>query len=159
MPGNVRHLVRMRRLAAALLVAFMVLVMAVTPLSATTERGYFEVWLPSDLMGPVPHVVLFDDTGLVRGFFPTVLATLAQGVEPTSGQSNKLTVSWLGGCSDAQIQLHFFASGDGYVLSERTNGYGCPLDIGIGRQFAVLLYSPIDASTVAFTGPDLTAGE
>jgi len=161
MPGNVRHLIRLRRLLAVFVVAFMVLVVAVTPLSATTDRGYFELWLPSELVGPGlrPHVVLFDDTGLVRAFVRDVSEDVRDGVQPPAGSTSTLHVSWTGGCGDALIQLHFYASRDGYVFDERTQELGCSFMIGIGRAFTLLLTTPIEASSVRLVGPDIRTGD
>lgn len=145
----------MRRLAGAAFIAFLVLAVAVTPLSATFQKGYFELWLPSTLMGPTPHVVLFDDTGNVRALLPTAPTRLVEGVSPTSGHTREIAVAWLGGCGDGTITLHLFRSPNGYSLTEQTNHDGCQLLIGVGRQFTLLLYSPIDASTVDFTGTDV----
>ena len=146
---------RLRRIAAALLVAFMVLVVAVTPLSATTDRGYFELWLPSSMTGSRPHVVLFDDTGLVRAFVPNVSADVRDGVQPSAGSTSTLHVSWLGGCGDALIQLHLYPRSDGYELDARTQENGCPFLNGIERSFTVLLAAPIEASSVRLIGPDM----
>jgi len=159
MPGNVRHLIRLRRLLAVFVVAFMVLVVAVTPLSATTDRGYFELWLPASWPGPRPHVVLFDDTGLVRAFVPDVFPGFHEGVQPSVGPTMVLHVSWVGGCADQLIQLHFYPSSGGYQLDQRTHESGCQLMMGIGRDFTLLLSSPIEASSVRVVGPDIRTGD
>ena len=159
MPGNVRPLIRVRRIAAGLLVAFMVLVVAVTPLSATTDRGYFELWLPSSWPGPRPHVVLFDDTGLVRAFVPDVSADIRDGVHPPSGTTSTLHVSWVGGCGDRTIQLHLYPRSDSYELDERTQEDGCAFMIGIDRAFTLVLSAPIEASSFRLVGPDIRTGD
>jgi hypothetical protein len=154
---------RLRRIAAALLVAFMVLVVAVTPLSATTDRGYFELWLPSNGVEPGlvfrPHVVLFDDTGLVRAFVPDVAEDVRDGVHPSAGMTSVLHVSWVGGCGDTLIQLHLYPRSDGFELDERTQDNGCPFLIGISRSLTLLLSTPIDAASVRLVGPDIRAGD
>ena len=70
-----------------------------------------------------------------------------------------LHVSWVGGCGDALIELHFFASQGGYTLDERTRALGCAFMIGIERSFTLLLSAPIDASSVRLVGPDIRPGD
>lgn len=140
-----------RRLVRGSAVALLVLAMAVTPLSVVFSAGRFETWLPSwdGFSHGSLHVALNDQTGMVRAITPGRSGALDQVVNP-GANTYVLEVSWLGGCSDRDVQLSLFGSPGGYTLTERTFGWGCPLHIGLGRSVAILLWSPIDAATVTF---------
>src|SRR4051794_38698341 len=115
---------RLRRLAGAGVIALLALIVAVTPLSATFQPGYFDV-RHVDAQGSVLLATLEDHTGLVSafGFDPT-------GLRSSVGTTRTLIVSWIGGCEDPSIYMRFYAVGDRYALYERTNGSMCFLDVG-----------------------------
>ena len=140
------------RLARVAAVGLMVLAMAFTPLSTVFSAGMFETWLPSwDVSSrTLVHVVMHDQTGMVRAITAGRSDELDVVTNP-GGNRYVLEVSWLGGCSDRAVELTLRRSGAGYALDERTIGWGCPLDIGLGRTVAIHLWSPIDASTVTFS--------
>jgi hypothetical protein len=130
----------------------MVLAMALTPLSTVFSAGAFETWLPSWGVSNRTwvHVVMHDQTGMVRAITVGLSDELDVVTNP-GGNRYVLEVGWLGGCSDRQVDLTLSRSGAGYALDERTIGWGCPLDIGLGRSIAIYLWSPIEASAVTFS--------
>lgn len=131
-------------LARAALVAVLMLMLAVTPLTAMFRPAHFEAWLqPSFWYGP-PKVVLEDRTGLVSGMVATDAAA------PAPAADRVLAVSWLGGCSEQVIWLTFESLGDGYRLDKRTASNGCVLLMGVRRTLVLVLRAPIDPSTVEF---------
>ena len=139
------------RLARFAGIAFLVIVMAVTPLSVVFSAGRFETLLPGSSLGwQSISVTLEDQTGLVRSISPGRFDSLEPVVNP-GGDRKVITVSWLGGCGDKSVNLSFRASRTGYVISQRTFEFGCSfLMIGIGHSVAIHLWSPVDAATVAF---------
>jgi hypothetical protein len=143
------------KLVRAIAAAVLILVMAVTPLSAFLAGGHFETWLPSwDVLGSTSlQVTLDDQTGLVRAITAGQWDELDRVSNP-GGDTYVLAVSWMGGCSDRLAALSFRATDAGLVLAKRTIGWGCPLDVGLGRSVAIYLWSPIDAETVNFTSSD-----
>jgi hypothetical protein len=140
------------RLARGAVVTVMVLALAVTPLSAVLSAGHFETWLPSwDMFGRTSLQVTMDDqTGLVRAMTPAQSGELDRVINP-GGNRSVLAVTWMGGCSDRLATLSFRATDTGFVLTERTLGWGCSLLIGLDRSVAIYLWSPIDAETVTFS--------
>lgn len=145
----------MGKLARAAAVALMVLALAVTPLSVVLSGGRFETWVPTwdGFAHGSLHVTLSDQTGMVRAITPGRSNVLDEVVNPGANRY-VLEVSWLGGCSDRDVQLNLFASPGGYTLTERTFGWGCSLMIGLGRSIAIQLWSPVDAATVTFKSSD-----
>lgn len=143
------------RLARAAVVGVMVLALAITPLSVVLSAGHFETWLPSwDVFGRTSLQVTMDDqTGLVRAITAAQSGELDRVINP-GDKTHVLVVSWMGGCSDRLAMLSFRATDAGLVLAERTIGWGCPLDIGLGRSVAISLWSPVDAATVKFESLD-----
>jgi hypothetical protein len=142
------------RLARAAAAALLVLVVAVTPLSAVlAERYEFEVWLPG-WQGVAPtHVILEDHTQLVRAISPGQADFIDDGVSAYGNSRLALLVQWLGGCDDPLTILSFDRIDAGYRLTERTN-HRCRFLVGIGRAVIVSLWSPIDAGQVEFRSSD-----
>ena len=143
----------MPQLARAALVALFVLVIAVTPLSATFRPAYFEVTLPDFSGWPgsfgAPSVVLEDRTGLVLGM------AARQSSSPKSLPDDRLlVVSWVGGCSDQVTWLTFQATAGGYRIDRRVVDNGCPFMIALGRSIVLVLRAPLDASLVEFKALD-----
>jgi hypothetical protein len=137
------------RLARATVVAALVLLMAVTPLSVVLSAGGFETWLPGwDGVSPT-RVVLEDHTGLVKGISPAYPAQLHDGVTNLRGNGRVLFVQWLGGCDDPLTTLTLDRTDLGYRLLERTQHH-CMFLVGIGRAVTITLWAPVDASTVLF---------
>lgn len=131
------------RVASALLIAFLVLAVAVTPLSATFQPGYFDLQFVSPY-GSSLSVTLEDDTGLVMAF-------AGADSRPSSqpGMTRSLTVDWEGDSDDSGIWMHFFAIDGGYRLVETTTKYmSRAIGIGIGHRFVLVLRAPVDPSTV-----------
>lgn len=131
------------RVASALLIAFLVLAVAVTPLSATFQPGYFDLRLASPY-GNTLGVTLEDDTGLV-------MALTDADSRPSSqaGMTRSLTVDWEGDSDDSGIWMHFFAIDGGYRLVETTTKYmSRSFGTGRGARFVLILRAPIDPSTV-----------
>jgi hypothetical protein len=143
------------KLVRAAAVALLILVMAVTPLSAVLSAGHFEAWLPT--WDGFDHtslkVTLDDQTGMVRAITAARSGELDRVINPGDNRY-VLVVSWLGGCSDRLATLSFRVSGAGFVLVERTMRWGCPLLIGLGRSVAIHLWSPVDASLVDYVSLD-----
>lgn len=141
----------MVRFARPFAVALFVLVMAVTPLSAITSGGVFEIWLPGDEHVTPTRVALHDTTGLVR--FISSAHSAPNGVSNPNGDQRTLQVGWIGGCDDPRTTLTFTSGGPGYRLTEQTESH-CWLMIGIWRSVTILLWAPVDASTVEFVSAD-----
>ena len=112
----------LRRIVGGTFVAFLVLVVAVTPLSATFRPAYFDMRYVQLPIGSVFNATLEDQTGLVSG------VTYAPEAEPTtSGLTSTLVVSWIGGCRNPDTYMRFFAVDGGYRLAEQTSGTWCQL--------------------------------
>ncbi len=137
------------RLARAIAVALLILVIAVTPLSAFLSGGVFEIWLPGDQFIARTRVVLEDHTGLVRGIAPAYPDRIDDGVSALGSDRRTLFVQWMGGCGDPLTVLTFEGADVGYRIVERTEHH-CIFDLGIGRAVTVSLWSPVDAATVTF---------
>ncbi len=142
------------KLARAGAAALLILVMAVTPLSAFLNGGVFETRLPSSWGGGIGsasvHVTMYDQTAMVRGISAALPGDLDIVVNP-GANTYVLEVSWIGGCGDREAELTLRRTQTGYALDERTTAWGCPLDLGLSRSVAMYLWSPIDASTVTFS--------
>jgi hypothetical protein len=143
-----------KRLVRAAAVALLVLVMAVTPLAAFLSGGRLETRLPgSSLMpGAVPwvNVVLQDETGFVRAIAPASGGRQRESVANPDGNRLALVAAWFGGCGDRTVRLTFARAGDRFRLRQRTDEFGCPFMIAIGRSVVIVLWSPIDADAVDF---------
>jgi hypothetical protein len=137
-----------RRIAAALGVALLVLVLAVTPLSATFQPGYFDLRLVAGPFGNSVAVTLEDDTGLVMGFAPVETKPYAD-----SGTTRSLSISVDGDSDDSAIWLQFVAVADGYRITAMPTQFARNA-LGMGREdgFVLLLRAPIDASKVTYAG-------
>jgi hypothetical protein len=135
----------MRRIMAGLVVAFLILTVAVTPLSATYQPGYFDLLLASpNRFDPSIRVTLKDDTGLVMAFVDAEGGPLG---EP--GKSRFLIVDWEGDSDDSGLWLHFFAIDGGYQLVEMATQFEHrAIGTGIGHRFVLILRAPVDPSTV-----------
>jgi hypothetical protein len=141
------------KLARAAVAALLVLVMAVTPLSAFLSGGGLEVRLPGSGTGfghnPSVRVVMQDETGFVRaiaGASPGALNV----VKNPNGNPMALVVTWLGGCADRVAYLTFVRTGDRFLLTQRTDEFGCGLLIGYDRSVVIGLWSPINSANVDF---------
>lgn len=133
----------LKRIVGGTFVAFLVLAIAVTPLSATYRPAYFDLRYVQAPIGSVLNATLEDQTGLVSG------VAYAPDATPTnSGSTSTLVVSWIGGCEKPNIYMRFFAVDGGYRLAEQTTGTWCQLLIGNIRTFAMTLRAPIDAAAV-----------
>ena len=143
MPGNVRHLIRVRRIASALLVAFVVLVVAVTPLSAVVQPGSFAIRADEGSLG-ILRATLDDETRLVVG-----LRLGTDQPSPPGSLTRYLELSWLGGCTNPMISMRFSTQADGgYLLTEHTTGDFCDQLFGVDRSFILVLYAPLDPAQV-----------
>ena len=131
----------LRRLAGATFVALLVVVVAVTPLSATFSPRYFDVRYV-DATGSFLTATLEDQTGLVSGL------AYAPAAVPTSGRTTTLVVDLSGGCRNPSLYIRFMVSGDAYRLVERTTGSWCQLLDLQGRRFVLALRVPIDPAAV-----------
>lgn len=140
-----------RRFVRGSTVVFLVLAMAITPLSVVFSAGRFDTKLPGGLLGRAfVSATLVDETGLVRAISPGPGGAEGSPVNP-GGDKRVLTVSWVGGCGDQGVTLTFGRSATGYAITERTFEWGCSfLMIGIWRSVAIYLWSPVDAATVTF---------
>ena len=135
----------------ALAAAFLIGLMAVTPLSAVLEPGRHEARFPGrEHIAPLP-VVLDDRTGLVAGMALST-PTIEDGVTNPAGDERSLLVSWLGGACDHRVWMLFERADSGFRLAMRTErATGCIL-MGIGRAVLLPLRWPVDAATVRFQG-------
>jgi hypothetical protein len=138
----------MSRLAPAALVALMVLLMAVTPLSAFLSGGVHETWTggyqSESYHRARTRVALRDQTGLVRAVTPA-----KEGAVSTPWA---MRVDWYvcGGGST----LIFERSAEGYLLREQPPTLSC--FFGEYRSVLIHFWSPIDASRVALELHSLT---
>lgn len=143
----------MKRFARTLIIGMFIFVIAVTPLSAFTSGGLFETWLIGDGHGygsnPTVRVVLEDHTGMVRAIGPAS-AQRRDAAEDRAAKTNVVVVTWIGGCGDQTAHLTMDRAEDGYLIRERTDGWGCGLSIGYGRSVAITLWAPVRASAVQF---------
>ncbi len=138
----------MRRLAGAALVSLMVLLMAVTPLSAFLSGGAHETWLPGfhspTYSTPRTRVVLLDHTGLVRMISPAP--------EESVLSATALVVNWYG-CGNST--LTFDRAAKGYVLAEPT-AFPCGWFDGRWRAVTVHFNAPLDPALVRVDLPQST---
>ncbi len=128
------------RFARPVLVAFLVLLFAVTPLSAHLSGGTFETWLPGYYSAtydrPRYRVVLFDGTGLVRAVSPG---------ESAQSSPTVLVASWF---SCGNSVLRFGRTPTGLVLKDETVELSCGISGALSHSAAIHLWTPVDASTV-----------
>ncbi len=139
------------KVARAVVLAVLILLMAVTPLSALISPGHFEVQFAERdrLSGHRVTVTLDDKTGLARGLSAWTDSRVGDGVAPSS-DGRILVVNLTGGCGTYLIELAFERASTGYVLRERTHESGCSFLILVGWTVAIHLWAPVDASTVEF---------
>ena len=137
----------MRRLGSVVVAGLLLVVIAVTPLSAFTSGGVFESKMPATgypWSMPV-RVIVEDPTGTVLGI------AAAQAWPPASRPDDRLlAVSWLGGCRDQQIWLTLAPTTGGYRVIKRETDNGCGLLMGIPRTVVMVTRLPIDPVTVSF---------
>ena len=137
-----------RRVARSALVSVLLVLMAVTPLSALISPGQFEVRFDPRFDGLT--VRLDDRTGLVRGLSP---ASPLPGVPPVVTNrgldSRTLVVTLEGSTCDYLTDLTFKRDGDSFVITERTETSNC-LGSGAEHVVAFILWAPVDASKVRF---------
>lgn len=133
-----------------MLAAVLVLLFAVTPLSALIAPGEFEVRSAPFLWGRAFTVRLMDRTGLARG-----LAVAAQprgvyddGVTNHGVDGRMLIVHWEGSSCDYLTRLTFERAVGGFVIRERTERSSCFIGSGRSSTVAIHLWAPVDASTV-----------
>lgn len=136
------------RLARAAVIAVLLLVTAVTPLSAFLSGGSFETWVGGAYERPLVRITLRDHTGLVRQFTRAGLDR-APDVSNPNGNQRVLLVSVWGGCADYWVHLDFRWTENGYVIRQHNHEFGCPFFALIGHGgVALTLWSPVDASDV-----------
>ncbi|HYI22060.1 MAG TPA: hypothetical protein VEX62_05415 [Candidatus Limnocylindrales bacterium] len=138
-------------LARGLIVALLVLMVAVTPISAMFRPGYFEASLGYSLVNPSEswfgpaRVALDDQTGLVLAF------VALEKPPPTLPDDRLLVVNWLGGCSEQLVSLTFRTTDLGYSIEKREfSNRSCTFLIGLDRSVVLTLRAPVDARTVEF---------
>ena len=146
MSGHVRDLSLVRRIAAAAVVAFLVLVVAVTPLSAVVEPGHFELFVPPVSTTPGwdwPTTFDLDDhTGLVSGFVFT------DSNPGTVSSSRLIVVPWEGDSCGASVSLWLLTNGDRYTVNELTQARSCSIGVGLSVNLGLVLRAPIDPSKI-----------
>lgn len=138
-----------RRLVRGSAVVLLVLAMAITPLSVVFSAGRFETWLPSrDIQGPSSaHVVLDDQTGMVRGISAAHPGDLDTVVN-LAGNRLVLEVTWGDSFCLREEHLGFRRSDNGYVVEQRALARNCGfLDLH-SYAVAIYLWSPVDGATV-----------
>lgn len=145
------------RFARAVAIALLVLLMAVTPLSALVTPGEFEVrfardgyahaWFqPSDFGFTVR---LADRTGLARGLSAAPPRRGVYDAVTNYGVDGRMLIVTLEGAScDHLTRLTFERTVGGFLIRERTERFGCFIGMGMSHTLAIHLWSPIDASTV-----------
>jgi hypothetical protein len=143
---------RLRLIVRASLIAVLVVLLAVTPLSAIFRPAYFEVVFPGSGFVATLRVVVDDRTGLVAGVSQVDFSPVVdEGVSNGPGENGRsLFVTLFGGCGDRLAWLTFDRADNGFVIEERTTRYGCGFLIGISRTVVLQLRAPVDASTVKF---------
>ena len=136
----------MIRLARASVAALLILLFAVTPLSALIWPSQFQIVFTDGL-----RVKLEDRTGLVRGLAHGVsLPGVRPPVENHGSDTKTLLVRVEGSSCDAHMTLTIGRDGDGYFITERTETHSCALGTGMERVIAIVLWSPIAAGDVRF---------
>jgi hypothetical protein len=143
---------RLRLIGRAAMIAVLVVLLAVTPLSAIFRPAYFEVVFPGSGSVATLRVVVDDRTGLVAGLSRVDFSPLIdEGVSNGPGENRRaLFVTLFGGCGDRLAWLTFDRGDGGFVIEERTTRYGCNFLIGLSRTVVLQLRAPVDASTVEF---------
>ena len=143
----------MRRVIRALMVGLFVLVMAVTPLSATTSGGIHEAWIRSEYGSDPIRVVLKDLTGLVRG----VAAFTPDRQYPplVNGDDDRtLVLNWFDYCPVYRLDVTFASAGDRYKLNLAAHSVSCSwFDRNAFGTITIMLSHPVDAATVAVWPP------
>ena len=141
---------RLLVIVRAALIAVLVVLLAVTPLSAIFRPAYSEVVFPGRPLVATLRVVVDDRTGLVAGV-SQVDSTVDEGVSNGPHENGRsLFVTLFGGCGDRLTWLTFDRADGGFVIEERTTRYGCSFLMGISRTVVLQLRAPVDASTVKF---------
>jgi len=139
--------VRVITIARASAVAVLVLIFAVTPLSALIGPPNFEVWFAAQDL----TVTLNDRTGLVRGM---VASAPRPGVQPSvdndGSDAKKLLVTLDGSSCDSRVTLTLTRAAPAFLLTESTQRRACALGTGSEHLVAILLWSPIAAHDVRF---------
>jgi hypothetical protein len=131
-----------------LLIALFVFLMAVTPLSAITSGGVFEIWLAPDPYTPPVRVVLKDHTGLVKGLGSAPSqAGVHELVSNRGSDLTLLTVALEGSHCDYMTRLTLYRSGDGFVIRTQADGAWCVSGLVV-RELSISLWAPVDASLV-----------
>jgi hypothetical protein len=128
---------------AGLIMAFLVFVVAVTPLSAVVQPGEFAIRVNEGSWG-ILRATLDDETRLVMD-----LRLGTDHPSPPGLPTRYLEVSWLGGCTNPTISMHFSATaGGGYLLTEHTTGDFCNFLDGVDRSFVLVVYTAVDPAQV-----------
>ena len=145
----------MAKLVRAAAVALLILVMAVTPLSAVISSGQFGFRWPGGAFHTSVQVLVADHTGLVREVSVAPSPAGAYVAVSNPGLNWRvLIVSVDGSSCDRGIQLVLDRTVDRYVIRERTVEGHCVLGTGFERSIALYLWSPVHASIVDFVSLD-----
>jgi hypothetical protein len=137
-----------------LAVGVFVMAVALMPLGGLLSGGVFETWLGDDF-GPRVRVTLHDQTGLVRA----VIGAPRVENDLITSSENRLSIgiAVYGGCGDYAVRMSFRRAGDGYVIQQRNDTFGCSFLnlslIGHGRVL-IALWSPVDTSKIQFESID-----
>lgn len=143
------------RFARSALVALLVLLFAVTPLSAFLSGGNFETWLGGSYDRPLVRIAITDHTGLVRQVTRAEIDSRGGGpVINPEGNRRVLVVQVWGACGDFGVRMSFHKSSDGYVLHQKNQRFGFCLSGMWGHgSVALILWAPVDAATVRLDSP------
>ena len=142
------------RLVRPLVIALLMLLMAVTPLSALIAPGEFEVRFRRDESAqpfePYGFTVrLKDRTGLVRALSPWVSVPGIQAAVTNQGADGRLlVVEWDGSSCDSLSRLTFDRAGHGFLIRVSTDEVGCFIGSGASHAVGLHLWAPVDAATV-----------
>ncbi len=145
------------RFVRPLVIALLMLLVAVTPLSALIAPGEFEIrfrpegprnpwWDPGDNGFTVR---LLDRTGLARGLgVAPPRRGLPDPITNYGADGRTLVVRWDGASCDDLTNLTLERAVGGFVIRERTHEGGCFMGTGAYHSVAIPLWAPVDASTV-----------
>jgi hypothetical protein len=140
-----------RRVAASLLVALMILVMAVTPLSAVVRPGDFE--LPFQTLGfcgaTQATALLHDETGMVQAL--SLSSDWTEREHPQTA-TRALLVDWDGDSDVTGLAIEVSAANDRYRIAIETWKLPCPIGVGLGLRFQILLRAPVDPRAIDVIG-------
>jgi len=144
------------RLARAAVAAVLIVLLAVTPLSALIAPGQFEIRFPAlSAVDPALTVTLDDRTGLVRGLAIAAVPRALPDAVINYGSDGRLLIVTLDGSScDHLTELVLERVNSGFVISAKTWESGCSIGTGMTRAVAIILWAPVDASTVDFVPHD-----